>query len=102
MFLKSSKRVQPSSGSHSPWVNRLLRGLGHEVIVANPRQVKLISASSRKDDRIDARTLARLARVDPQLLRPIQHRTEKAQRDLMIIRVRSALVEARTSLVNTA
>lgn len=95
-------RIAIEVGTHSPWVSRLLRGLGHEVIVANPRQVKLISASSRKDDRIDARTLARLARVDPQLLRPIQHRTEKAQRDLMIIRVRSALVEARTSLVNTA
>jgi transposase len=95
-------RIAIEVGTHSPWVSRLLRGLGHEVIVANPRQVKLISASSRKDDRIDARTLARLARVDPQLLRPIQHRSEKAQRDLMIIRVRSALVEARTSLVNAA
>jgi transposase len=64
--------------------------------------VKLISASSRKDDRMDAQTLARLARVDLQLLRPIQHRSEKAQADLMVIRVRAALVEARTGLVNTA
>jgi transposase len=71
-------------------------------VVANPRQVKRIGASSRKDDRMDAQTLARLARVDPQLLRPIQHRSEKAQADLMVIRVRAALVEARTSLVNTA
>ena len=57
--------------------------LGHEVIVANARQVKLISNSSRKDDRLDAQTLARLARMDPQLLRPIRHRSEKAQMDLM-------------------
>jgi transposase len=76
--------------------------LGYEVIVANARQVQLISASSRKDDRMDAQLLARLARVDPQLLRPIRHRGEKAQSDLMVIRVRSALVEARTSLVNAA
>jgi len=95
-------RIALEVGTHSPWVSRLLWALGHEVVVANPRQVKLISASSRKDDRMDAQTLARLARVDPQLLRPIQHRSEKAQADLMVIRVRAALVEARTGLVNTA
>jgi transposase len=95
-------RVAIEVGSHSPWLSRLLSSLGHEVIVANARQVELISASSRKDDRMDAQVLARLARVDPQLLRPIRHRGEKAQADLLGIRVRSALVEARTSLVNAA
>jgi hypothetical protein len=49
------------------------------MVVANPKQVKLMTESSRKDDRLDAQTLARLARIDPQLLRPIQHRSEKAQ-----------------------
>lgn len=95
-------RIAMEVGTHSPWVSRLLKNVGHEVIVANARQVKLISASSRKDDRLDARTLARLARVDPQLLRPIRHRSEQAQADLMTIRVRASLVEARTSLVNAA
>jgi transposase len=95
-------RIAIEVGTHSPWVSRLLGGLGHELIVANPRQVKLITESSRKDDRLDAQTLARLARIDPQLLRPIQHRSEKAQGALMVIRVRSALVRVRTSLVNTA
>jgi transposase len=95
-------RIAIEVGTHSPWVSRLLLKLGHEMIVANPRQVKLITESSRKDDRLDAQTLARLARIDPQLLRPIQHRTEKAQAALMVIRVRAALVAVRTSLVNTA
>ena len=95
-------RIAIEVGTHSPWVSRLLTSIGHEVIVANARQVKLISASSRKDDRLDAQTLARLARVDPQLLRPIQHRSEKAQQDLLKIRVRAQLVETRTSLVNAA
>ena len=63
------------------------------MIVANARQVKLISASSRKDDKLDAQMLARLARVDPQLLSPIRHRGEEAQADLNLIRVRAALVE---------
>jgi transposase len=51
---------------------------------------------------MDAHLLARLARVDPQLLRPIRHRSEQAQADLMTIRIRAALVEARTGLVNAA
>jgi transposase len=89
-------------GTHSAWVSRLLKGLGFEGGVANARQVKLISQSSRKDDQMDAEMLARLARVDPKLLRPIRHRSEKAQGDLLGIRVRAALVDARTALVNTA
>jgi len=95
-------RIAIEVGTHSPWVSRLLKELGHEVVVANPKQVKLITESSRKDDRLDAQTLARLARIDPQLLRPIQHRSDKAQGALMVIRVRAALMGVRTSLVNTA
>jgi len=95
-------RIALEVGTHSPWVSRLLSGFGHEAIVANARQVKLISQSSRKDDRLDAQTLARLARVDPRLLRPIRHRSEPAQLHLMTIRARAALVEARTALVNSA
>jgi transposase len=96
------RRIAIEVGTHSPWVSRLLTKLGHEVFVANARQVQLISASSRKDDRLDAQMLARLARIDPELLRPIRHRSEKAQSDLMAIRVRAALVDARTGLVNAA
>ena len=56
------RRIALEVGTHSPWVSRILHALGHEVVVANPRQVKLISASSRKDDRVDAQTLAWLVR----------------------------------------
>ena len=95
-------RVALEVGSHSPWVSRLLASFGHEVIVANARQVQLITHSTRKDDKLDARRLARLARIDPELLRPVRHRSESAQLDLTRIRIRGALVEARTALVNTA
>lgn len=95
-------RIAMEVGAHSPWVSRLLKAMGHEVIVANPRQLKVITGSSRKDDKVDAQMLARLARVDPKLLRPIRHRGEEAQLDLMTIRARAALVEARTGLVNAA
>jgi transposase len=97
-----SSRVALEVGTHSPWVSRHIASLGHEAIVANPHKVKLITQSVRKNDRIDARQLARLARVDPQLLSPIRHRGEAAQADLAVIRVRAQLVEARTALINCA
>ena len=95
-------RVALETGMHSPWVSRLLEELGHEVIVAHARNVRLIGESRKKDDRLDARTLARLARIDPQLLAPVKHRSRQAQADLMVIRARASLVRARTSLVNAA
>ena len=79
-----------------------MRSLGHEVIVANPRRTRLIGASSNKSDRLDAETLARLARVDPKMLFPIQHRGETAQADLAVIRARAGMVESRTALINAA
>ena len=90
------------TGTHSPWVSRLLSELGHEVIVAHAQKVQLITKSNRKDDRHDARTLARLARIDPELLGPVRHRSAKAQLHLTVIRARAELVSARTALVNAA
>jgi transposase len=90
------------TGTHSPWVSRLLTELGHEVIVAHAQKVRLIAESQRKDDRLDARTLARLARIDPELLCPVQHRSAQAQLHLTEIRARAGLVSARTALVNAA
>ena len=95
-------RIALETGMHSPWISRLLAELGHEVIVAHARNVRLIGESRRKDDRLDAQTLARLARIDPQLLCPVKHRSAQAQADLMVIRARAGLVRARTALVNTA
>ena len=98
----SRSRIALETGTHSPWISRLLSGLGHEVIVANARKVRLIGESRKKDDRLDAQTLARLARIDPQLLCPVKHRSAQAQADLTVIRARAGLVRARTALVNTA
>jgi transposase len=90
------------TGTHSPWVSRLLAELGHEVIVAHAQKVELITKSNRKDDRHDARTLARLARFDRELLGPVRHRSAQAQIHLTVIRARAELVSARTALVNAA
>jgi transposase len=95
-------RIALETGTHSPWISRQLSQYGHEVIVAHARNVRLISQSSRKDDRLDARTLARLARIDPALLSPVRHRSAQAQIHLTVIRARAALVSTRTALVNAA
>ena len=95
-------RIAMETGTHSPWVSRLLTALEHEVIVAHAQNVRLIARSRRKDDRMDARTLARLARIDPELLSPVQHRSAQAQLHLTEIRARAVLVSARTALVNAA
>src|SRR6202142_2404050 len=94
-------RVALETGTHSPWVSRQLARLGHEVIVAHARNVRLIGDSSRKDDRLDARTLARLARIDPGLLGPGRHRSAKAQIHLTGIRARTALVNAARGLTKS-
>jgi transposase len=95
-------RIALEIGTHSPWISRLLSELGHEVIVANARKVRLIGESRKKDDRLDAQTLARLARIDPELLYPVKHRSAQAQAALTVIRARAGLVRARTGLVNSA
>jgi transposase len=93
-------RIAVETGTHSPWVSRLLEECGHEILVANARKVRLIYAEGRKNDKIDAEKLARLARLDPKLLSPIQHRGEDSQAHLALLRSRDALVGARTKLVN--
>ena len=93
-------RVVLEVGSQSPWLSRLVRELGHECITANPFKVRLIAQGAQKNDRSDAETLARLGRIDPQLLSPIEHRSPQQQTDLAVIRSRRALVAARTLLIN--
>jgi len=60
----------------------------------------MISESDAKNDRADARMLARLARVGPDLLAPIQHRSAEVQNDLAVIRAREVAVTSRTKLIN--
>jgi len=72
-------RIALEAGTHSGWASRLIESYGHEVIVANPREVRKIYQSDRKNDRSDAHILARLARFDPQLLEPIRHRDAQMQ-----------------------
>jgi transposase len=92
-------RVVMETGTHSPWVSRLAQSCGQEVIVANARKVQLISKNRKKRDKVDAELLARLGRSEPELLYGIRHRGEEAQRGLVLLKSREALVKARTELI---
>jgi transposase len=95
-------RVAMECGTHSPWISRLLEGLGHEVIVANTRKIEAITSNESKFDDHDAEQLAIFAHFDPRLLYPIQHRSAERQRDLSLIQARRTLVQARTMIINSA
>jgi len=97
---EARQRIAMECGTHSPWISRLLRQWGHQVLVANARKLRAISENESKNDRADAEMLARLAYSDPHLLSPIQHRSVERQCDLNLIHMRDALVRARTLLVN--
>jgi transposase len=88
-------------GTHSRWASELLRSCGHNVRVADARQLALITQSNAKSDKRDALTLARMLRADASLLSPITHRAEQLQMDLTLIRMRNNLVETRTRFVSS-
>jgi transposase len=89
-------------GTHSPWISRLVAALGHTVLVANARKLRVIFDTDTKNDRVDAQTLARVARLDPTLLSPVHHKEQANQEALAKIRARDALVRARVLLINHA
>jgi transposase len=93
-------RIAMESGTHSIWISEQLQELGHEVIVANVRELRAISHSDRKSDRVDAEKLARYARLDPKILRPVSNRTVAQQEALTLIRARNVIVRLRTAAVN--
>jgi transposase len=101
-FRGEACRVALEAGAQSAWISRELKRLGHEVIVANARELKWITHSDTKNDPVDARKLALLARADVGLLAPVEHRTAEQQGELAVIRARDAILRARTLLINSA
>ncbi len=92
-------QVAIEASPHSPWISRLLEGMVAKVLVGNPRKLRLIWDSDKKDDMRDAEMLARIARFDAKLLYPIKHRDEQSQADRTILKARDILVRTRASLI---
>ncbi len=97
----AAARVVMEVGTHSAWVRDVVASCGHEVLVANPRQMEGPKRRKRKNDRIDAHKLARVGRMDPQSLFAIEHRSVEVRQDLMAVRARDAVVAVRKDLINT-
>lgn len=94
-------RVALEVGTHSPWISRLLSEAGMEVFVANARKLRAIYQNDRKCDELDARMLAKIARLDPSMLHPIRHGGEQHQRDLLPIKMRDTLVRQRVAVIGS-
>lgn len=92
--------VVMEAGTHSPWISRLLSGMGHEVCIGNPRKLRTIWDCDDKSDERDARILGMIYRLEPRFLHAIKHRGEQAQADLELIKARDILVRTRTRLMN--
>lgn len=88
-------------GTHSPWVSRLIEQNGCTCLVANSRKLRAIYQNVRKCDELDARMLAKLARVDPDLLSPIRHGSEQSQIDRLALTCRDSLVRQRAHIIGS-
>jgi transposase len=96
------RRIALEAGAQSAWISRELKRLGHEVIVANPGELKWITSSDIQNDPVDARKLALLSRAEVRLLAPVEHRSAEQQAEVAVIRGRDAILRARTLLINSA
>lgn len=94
--------VAIEAGTHSPWISRVLKQMGYNVYVGNPRKLRFIWDSNDKSDERDARMLAMVCRIEPRLLSPIKHRGSQAHADLALIKSRDILVRSRAKLINHA
>ena len=92
--------VALETGTHSAWISRLLEERGYEVIVAHARDLAFIYKGDKKNDRIDAEKLARMARADKNLLHPVKLISKKRQEALLAIKARDLLIKERTAIIN--
>src|SRR5437867_2761329 len=91
-------RVVMEASTRSRWAGGVLEGLGAEVIVVDPRKVRVIAETKHKTDRTDARILADLLRTEA--LPPALWRVPRGTRELRDqMRLRWGLVQHRSSLL---
>jgi transposase len=98
---RERRRIIVEMGSSTRWIAELLRSLGHEVLIVDPRRIKLISGSLYKDDKVDALTLALLGTEAPRLLKTVPLRDLEHQKALTLVRARACAVTGRTRVINS-
>jgi transposase len=93
-------KVAIEAGTHAWWAHRVLEQVGHDVRVVNPRKLKLLTRSLKKNDRQDSEVLARVVVSDLDLVSEVRHRGFTQQQHRMLLRLRDAAVRSRTMLIN--
>lgn len=98
-FVRGGLKIAIEAGNQTAWIHECLTDLGAEVVVVNPAKVKLIAESRRKTDKIDAKILCELLRIDG-LPHPV-HMSGRGSRELRgLLVARRQLVAARTKICN--
>ena len=88
------------TGTHCRWMDGVFRKMGFKTIVGNPGKIPSITKSNTKNDRNDARELARLAIADSAMLHPVFLRDEVYQQMLRFHHARNMLISQRTQSTN--
>ena len=102
-YLKTKNPTWPvvfETGTHCRWMEKVVKSLGMKPIVANPAHMRMVTESNTKNDRNDARELARIALADVELLHPISLRSEICQQMLRLLKARDVMISVRTKFVN--
>lgn len=91
--------VAVEAGGSTRWIYDVLTKMGIDVYVVNPNKVKAIADSKRKTDKIDAKILSELLRINslPERIHMAQGQ-ERELRDL--IQARYQVIKGYTNLMN--
>jgi transposase len=98
-FAGGGLSIAIEAGNQTAWVYETLTKLGAKVTVVHPTKVKLIAESRRKTDKIDAKILCELLRLDA-LAHPVYMPGPEARELRGLLAARRQLVTARTKLCN--
>ena len=93
-FLEGQDKSAPlvfETGTHCRWIDKVGTGMGFKTIVANPARLRMITESNTKNDKNDARTLARMALADVELLHPVRLRDDEHQKMVNLHEIRDQL-----------
>ena len=99
-FLEGQDKSAPlvfETGTHSRWIDKVGTGMGFKTFIANPCRLRMITESKTKNDKNDARTLARMALADVELLHPVRLRDDEHQKMVNLHEIRDQLVKERTA-----
>lgn len=98
-FVRKGLSIAIEAGNQTAWIYDALMELGAKVTVVNPAKVKPIAQSRRKTDKIDAKLLCDLLRVEA--LPPAVHMPSDEGRAVRsVLKARGQLISARTKLCN--